>query len=720
MANIRYLSVVTEEKLLTQYLVSIQDTEFSDSAALCTMRNVSITTEGQGESRIKPISGASANAELVIDTPELETLLEDIAGAPEGRFTIVIGIVTTFPAADVKFVGYILTDLISIPDKSYKENYSIQLRATDGISRLKKIDYNDDGDPYEGYNTIVGHIFNCLNKLPAITGAYGSSDDFLKIVFNWYEENRTYSASENMLTLTRCNHVAFYTIDSKGNYNYKSCYDVLEEICKTFFCRMYFSNGTFWVESLDELRLSGLNARNVFIYDKNQSESTDTVDFRILNDNTDLDNTDLIRLEGGEYTFFPPLKKVAVRYAHRSTINMLAGKTISDTGGGPMTYETVDYYNGDGKLYLTGTRRWIITALNGDVPPFYFVWNLTIQVGSNYYVTNDAGGSPQWSATPGFYKIITNESSVGIERILSIPPILTLPLLGSGDLTFNVSFSAFFAIDNTPASGVDVEWTFEDLYLELLSIGAFSGQADITEYSAINDDSDNSTIIELDTILGDGPGLTSPGHMTVLSDDNVNYVLSTGWRRGNSGTYKNISQLLANKVIEGQLTPIKKFLGTFKDWTDMFDSWQVINMPSPASIYWAFNGGAFDLKRGRVNGEWWNFPYAPGTTYTEGTPIDRPNNASGGGGSSSPSGSGGGSSGGGSSTPPRLLILEFENVTAAITPGNDLFGWDYTGTIVLWNGRQLKQSDYTFNEPDIDWNFTIKGTTNIVHLIFPI
>lgn len=692
------------------YVVSISDSEYVGDVETMILDRLSIEIEGQSGPRFQPILGASATIGIVIDSEDIETLLTDIAGAEEGRFTLLISDFSDFPPGVLKFAGYILTDLISFPDLPYTVKPSAEIKATDAIGILKTIDYNDNGDPYEGYDTFVGHIFNCLNKVSAIPALY-SLEALLKVVCNWYPQGRTYDENDNPLLISRCNHVAFYTIDSKGNYNYKSCYDVIAAICTSFGARFLYSDGSFWFLQINTLGFPYTASEKVYSYDKDQDESIDLdVEFRISNYEAD-EATALKRLSGGQFKFFPPLRKVAAKYLHRSTINMLAGKVIDNNGGGPVTYETVDYYNGDGKLYLTGTRRWEITALNGDAPPFIFVWSLTIQVGSNYYVTNDAGGSPQWSGTPGFYKIITNESSVGVERVFQIPPILTLPLNASGDLTFNIAFNAYFAIDNTPASGVDVDWTFEDLYLELLSIGAFSGQADITEYSATNNTSGNSAMIDLETILGDGPGLTSPGHTMYLQDDNLTWDLSDGWRVADSGTYKNLTQLLVNEIIRGQLTPTLKYLGSYIAIDDYFEAWKVIDW---YGRYLIFNGGTFDLASDIVSGEW--FEIDTNTGYTEGTPIDRPNESSGGAGS--PSGSSGSS--GGSSTPPRFLILEFENVTDSITPANDLFGWDYTGTIVLWNGRQLKLTDYSFNEPDIDWNFTIKGTTNIVHLIFPI
>lgn len=717
MAN-RYLGIVTSDKG-QRYYVAIGDTEYSDVLNEIVLDSLQIEYEGQSNQRFQPLLGASATIGLIINSTAIETLLTDIAGAPEGRFSLIIYDGNNYPTLVFLFVGYILTDLISLPDLPYTVNPSAEIKATDAIGILKTIDYNNAGSPYTGYDTILGHIFNCLNKIPAIPAIYGATDDFLKVICNWYPDGRTYDASENPLLITRNNHVAYYTIDSKGNYNYKSCYEVLEEICKAWGARFFYSDGTFWFQQVNELGAGNINSKTIFVYDKNETETVSTGnELRISNSDADEDLTALKRLSGGQFKFFAPLRKVSAKYLHRSTINMLAGQVVTNLGGGGITYETVDYYNGNGSLYFTSTQRYKITNLNGDVPPFIFMWKFTIRVGSYYLVTEQNGTNAEWTTTPGFYYRNLFASSVGVEYSLPFTISSTPLLLESGDLYFDVDFDAIFVSDGTAATGVEVEWRFENLYMELLAIGAFSGQADVTEYFSTNNESSNSDMIDLETILGDGPGLTSPGHLMYLSDDDVTWLLADGWRVGNSGTFKNFTQLLVNEVIRGQLTPVIKYIGQYIAVNDIdyFQAWKVVQWYSRFLI---FNGGTFNLAEDIVSGEWYEISLA--TSYTEGTPIERPSESATGG---SPSAGGGSSSSGGGisgpNNPPRFLILEFENVTTSLTVTNELFQWDYSGTMVLWNGRQLKQSDYSFNEPDIDWNFTVKGSANLVHLIFPI
>lgn len=707
----RFLGVVTSEVLNTQYTVWLMDSEYASTPTLCTLENVIINYDGQGNERNQAIIGASCNVGLVIDSTDIETFLDDITGSAEGRFTVAI--IEGLDFSSVKFMGYVLPDLITRPDRHEKENPVMQLKATDGLSRLKAIDYNNSGSPYSGYETILAHIFNCLNKLTAITSAYNSSQAFLKMIFNWYEDSRTYSATENMLTKTRNNHVAYYEIDSKGNYNYKTCYEVLTEICEAFGMQIFFSDGTFWIRQIGELAVGAINNKRVFTYSKTQSESVSNIELRISNYQADLDEEicKLSRLIGGQWSHFAPLRKSIVRYAHRSSVNILAGKTFVDDSPA-VTYETIDSYGGTAKLSFTGTLR--ITIDGGIVSTFpcFAVFEFTIKIGANQYlqrfVSFSGGGYnigvATWSASSTVFEIVEGIGLADYELTFPIS-FLTPEIPASGDLEFDINFGGLFDTNGDAISFAQIatSWTFENLYLELLGIGAFSGQADITEYSSSNDTTTNSQTLEVDTILGDGPGLTSPGHLMVQKDNTV-WEISDAWRVGDSGIYDNISQLLANELIKGQLTPVKKFTGTFRYEREQYEAWKIIDIYGE---YFVFNGGAFDLKRDRVTGEWYKIQSA--TDYTENTPIERPSGAGGGSGTPSatiPTNPGGG----GSSTQFRRFKQKFTGATTnaftitensgAIPASKDLY-------IITVDGREIENNNFSISGSDVTLSFTV-------------
>lgn len=717
----RFFGVVVAQETGKKYSVAIKDSAYSDTPVEITIQNCIISNDGQNNDRTQPILSASATAQIVIDSAALETLLEDIAGSEEGRFTLSV---LDLSAVNLKFEGYILPDLVSIPDQPYQQKYVIQLKATDGLSRLKTIDYNNAGTAYTGYATVLDHVFNCLNKLTELVASYSVSDDFLKVIFNWYETSRTYSATENTLTKVRNNHVAYYEIDSKGNYNFKSCYKVLTEICEVFGMRMYFSDGTYWLEQIGELIISDLNTKRIFTYKKNQTESVANVDRRISNYQADLDTTSqLARLAGGEYTFFPSLKKTVVRYAHRSTVNMLAGKVFDDLSSAA-TYANVDYYGGSSKLAYSGTLTVSIDELGTETTVFA-VFDIKVNVG-NYYLQRDVNftgtwfnyGSTVWSTNnSAVYKVAVPLSAENIESVFSIP-IFTPSLIESGDLEFDINISLTKKENGQNFTEIhSVAWTVENNSLELLGIGSFSGQADIKEYAASNTDTSNSAMVEVDTILGDGPGLTSPGHLMVLEDDDTTWSITDNWRVGNSGDPKNVSQLLANELIKGQLTPVKKFVGTFKNLRANYEAWKVIDI---YGTYWVFNGGTFDLRSDRISGEWFQIQVATG--YTEETPIERPAGQQS---SSSPantvpsSPSSGGSDSGATLKPYWQDFTSPASATVTITKNGGVLPSSDDAIIVSVDGRAIPQSSWSKSGADITIGFPIYSD-NIISVFFVI
>lgn len=104
----------------------------------------------------------------------------------------------------------------------------------------------------------------------------------------------------------------------------------------------------------------------------------------------------------------------------------------------------------------------------------------------------------------------------------------------------------------------NIEFYLTHNYLEFMPNGTIQGQSDLLEFGSDNNDKSSAVSI-FDVYLGDGPSATTTGALRVLKDDGV-YEVSDQWRVSNSGSYKNISQLLVNEIIRGQLTPKKRMI----------------------------------------------------------------------------------------------------------------------------------------------------------------
>jgi hypothetical protein len=724
--GVRYQTTVYNEKR-RKITVSIKDSNYS--GAVGTFDTISLglqydSESQQGQERFTPIIGSSFNLSLLINNNDLQTLLLDIGLAVEGRFTIdVTAYEDDNTTVSFNWYGYIVTDLVQFEDIPLSIGYVAQISAIDGLGWLKTLDYKSAVGPYNGQDTVVQHILNCLNQLDFVQSELvANSLPVLHTVFNWNENTTAYSAGKDYALLTVIQHRAFYHKDTKNNYNYQSCYDVLKKICQTFGARLIFSGNQYWFIQVNEYARNPA-AHRYFKYSALgvQTSGTFTFDFTMSNIQTNLPGSDLMRLSGGKWTYYPALKNVVIRYNHFAKQNLLAGVEYNyATNATPITTitPTLDATNADARLSYTGILGFYAQALNPvNFEPFQFVfavkvasiinsfplqgfadanWTLgsgwfinngilegtiiatvayyttfTVTSGRNYYVKikvdieNNGtlrlrlGGVTKTITESGDYDYLilsTNTDTLQLDSLSSpgfTGKIKSLQVkqenkylkrnvtytngfnfildaaswedtfyeyeFNTETITADAAFVAYKTITfdtldipesaeyiwemrlknmrneaGTNVSGnFSISYLLSSNYLEFLPTGAVSGQSDILEYGSDNDDK-SSTIFSLDTYIGDGPSKTTDGGLKVL--ESGTYENSSSWDVSSGSGFNNVTQLLVNEVIRGQLTPKLRMV-------DMpFQNLSVDNPYLPHKVieyssgYYVFERGSFDLK----------------------------------------------------------------------------------------------------------------------------
>jgi hypothetical protein len=707
--------------------VAIKDNVFSGMTYSFDTISLSLQYDSesqQGAERFTPIIGSSCNLSLLINNNDLQTLLLDIGLAVEGRFTMDL---TAYEddntTVSFNWYGYIVTDLVQFEDIPLSIGYVAQISAIDGLGWLKTLDYKSAVGPYNGQDTVVQHILNCLNQLDFVQSELvANSLPVLHTVFNWNENTTAYSAGNDYALLTVIQHRAFYHKDTKNNYNYQSCYDVLKKICQTFGARLIFSGNQYWFIQVNEYARNPASHR-YFKYSALgvQASGTFTFDFTMSNIQTNLPASDLMRLSGGKWTYYPALKNVVVRYNHFAKQNLLAGVEYNyTTNTTPITTitPTLDATNADARLSYTGILGFYAQALNPvNFEPFQFVfavkvasiinsfplqgfadanWTLgsgwfinngilegtiiatvayyttfTVTSGRKYYVKIKVdiensgtlrlrlGGVTKTITESGDYDYVilsTNTDTLQLDSLSSpgfTGKIKSLQVkqenkylkrgvtytngfnfilepaswentfyeyeFNTETITADAAFVAYKTITfdtldipesaeyiwemrlknmrneaGTNVSGnFSISYLLSSNYLEFLPTGAVSGQSDILEYGSDNDDK-SSTIFSLDTYLGDGPSKTTDGGLKVL--ESGTYENSSSWDVSSGSGFNNVTQLLVNEVIRGQLTPKLRMV-------DMpFQNLSVDNPYLPHKVieyssgYYVFERGSFDLK----------------------------------------------------------------------------------------------------------------------------
>lgn len=723
---VRFSTTVYNEKS-RKITVSIKDSSFSGTVKTFDTIGLQLQYDSesqQGQERFTPIIGSRCSLSLLINNNDLQTLLLDIGLAVEGRFTMEL---TAYEddntTVSFKWYGYIVTDLVEFEDVPLVIGYQAQISAIDGLGWLKTLDYRSAVGPYIGQDTVVQHILNCLNQLDFVQeNLVANSLPVLHTIFNWHENTTAYSANSDYSLLTVIQHRAFYHKDTKSNYVYQSCYDVLKKICQTFGARLLFSGNQYWFIQVNEYsRTPGTKRYFKYTAFGVQVAGTFTADLTLSNIQTNLPGSDLMRLSGGKWTYYPALKNVVIRYNHFAKQNLLAGVEYNyATNDTPVitTTPTLDASNPDGRLSYTGILGFYAQALNPvNFQPFQFVfavkvasiinsfplqgfesanWTLgsgwlidnkilegtliateafyttfTVTSGRKYYVKIKVeiensgslrlrlGGVTKTITESGDYDYVilsTNTDTLKLDSV-STPKftgkIKSLQVkqenkylkrgvtytngfnfqleaatwensfyeyeFNTETITADAAFVAYKTITfdtldipesaeyvwemrlkqmrneagSSIISNFAVSYLLSNNYLEFLPTGAVSGQSDILEYGSDNDDK-SSTVFSLDTYIGDGPSKTTDGGLKVL--ESGSYENSSSWDVSSGQGFNNVTQLLVNEVIRGQLTPKLRMV-------DMpFQNLSVDNPYLPHKVieyssgYYVFERGSLDLK----------------------------------------------------------------------------------------------------------------------------
>lgn len=354
----RYTSTFYSEKGRKYYLV-IDDANFSGVTSTVDVINAGITWQSDVENgleRYAPIIASNFKFTILINDNVKEQFLTDFLVSPEGRFTIRLTGYDTGDAPNFYWYGYILADLVEYDDVALSVGYFYDINAVDGIGWLKGIDYKPDGyNVYQGDDTIINHVNNCLQKITYVSSIYGTNTGVLASAFNWHEDSWTYSSSIDPLIRMRVNHKVFYTIDTKDNITYMKCYDVLKRMMIPLGMRFFFSDRKFFMVQPNSYLNSAVIINIYYLTSTLLQQSS--FQTSIVNDNSDV-NTKLIRLASGKWGYYGHIKDLDIEYEHIASVNLLSGKIFNNLATEFFTAKDLDYNNNEAVITYTSVMKY--------------------------------------------------------------------------------------------------------------------------------------------------------------------------------------------------------------------------------------------------------------------------------------------------------------------------------------------------------------------------
>ena len=534
--------------------------------------SVSIRWVGADKDRTNPIVTAALSVGLVVENATIESFVTDLITAPEDRFQIVLK-----KSSNVKFAGYIVTDLVSIENISYP--YTFTLNATDGIGRLKDLEYNNAGTAYSGKEAITGHLDNIINQI----GLSAHTGTTLTQLTSWQEN--THQPSADLLVNTRVDHSIFTKQDQNGNDQFSNPFRVLKELCKIFLARFLFWDGSYHFQQVNEYA--------------NYSGA---------------DITATKAVGGGLWTFLPPFRQVKTVLKYGEQINVAKGIGLTqdnNTGVVSGDFKTNDKFTFKGLLEYKTTFSDSFIAASG-IKVHRVKLGIVIGIGDRYLerlsTTTDfyniEQGEPEW-VQDGFnnlhyyeiYGTVITEFNYNFNKVISFN--IETPSYPGADVStarLQIHTIHFLKPDGGyyTAPDIDISWTLYNAHFQ-------KANEEITVrnyekiYTASNSIPGNSKIKVIETALGDVDITTSPAKLEI--NNGTTWEDSDGWTN-DIFISKKLGQLLANEVMAAQTRPIRVL-----EQTLILPNFSPLNRVTYQSIQYMFLSGTWHPERDEINGQ---------------------------------------------------------------------------------------------------------------------
>ena len=601
-----------------EYEIHIIDSDYSGSVIPfdCYLQDANIRVNGASKDRLNIINTGEFSFKMFLRNADHEAFFYDLALQQEGRFFIHCYLKNKNAASGVFepiFIGNLVVDEVFLENKI---DPTIEIVASDGLNRLTdqefKIDsdgtpivdkYGEDTYFYEGKATILEMIMLCLQGVGTIDEypTTSANNRFLVINHHWYESNHAVM-TKSPFEMIRVDHSLFTKRDDEGNYSTRKRSEVLKSILTAFGCTIRYVFGTYYIENFNE---KAKDTKTIFEYDKDGSfiQKTTNSNWFYSLAHPFTDRTAPHVLEGGRFGFIPPIKEASVTLSYQlSSFGYVPNYWNTDEtslvalGDLKVTNEFTSLFIGWG---IEFKYDFIVPGSDHSNSYLVFWFALTVKFGTWYYVSTqeektytyyDIDGDEhtgtfieyinEWTETPGTFLILSD--------IIRNPGVwilekneFTFPAFESVDgieiddveeLSVKIEYVKATTVDERTEVSTEVDVLFRTVgfYVTILEEGERIGEQDIAIKYTTNYSDKNSTIIELDTLIGDS-AFNSNNRIEIDEvGDGSSWVQSGALWGVNTfaGTLK-LQELLLSELVAGQPYTLRRYQGSFKSMRDM-------------------------------------------------------------------------------------------------------------------------------------------------------
>ena len=623
------------------FKIEIHDTSYSGTAEEFTVAGDGFTLNYSGETDdiVSPIISSNCTISAYNNSDAFDTFINLLKNYQEERFYVRIygegsaaqdGLVFDFYETELPgdggltlyWSGVIMQDLITVEDTH--KPYVFQITAVDGIGHLANTEYT-----FSAFETVEGFIERAVGAIGTAT-LYAADDLYYATTLNTWETNHTYDINTDVATLIRYYAPNLQTREQDGTKVYPKYLEVMQELCIAFGARFYQREGVYYFEQYIERTET---SRTVSAYYKNGTKAfTSTV-----SDDVTLDGTTGggARLAGNQFNFLPAIKRVEVTHNKELRQNLL-GRFVDFYTTTPALSLGVLSDDNNAYLKLEGNLVYRLVHPTTGSNTGYFRPRYRIQLkiedqanpGTYYYLKRDWSpsggllyGATSWTTTASYYYLdagIVQNSSTGLtvaNKFTVVTPSLPVEGEAEVDIEQNGLYNQSNASVSVP-SGYFASWSVEKVLISYLSTQSNSVS---TRYLSTNGSGDIKSNLVLD--LGEvrtADAFGGPGSFFVY--DGSSWVPSADWRRGNSGAYNDLLDLLTSEVLSLHSKPIERYSGT------IVGPYPFGIRYSFDSFYWLPMQGSYNANMDEWSAEW--FKVQKDDSNVEiGTPVDDGNAA---------------------------------------------------------------------------------------------
>lgn len=602
-----------------EYTIEIDDSAYSGAVTEIETADpgFEITWNKPGSGIVPGVMASTASVYILVESAGLDTFVDDLTGAEEGRFTVKITRKQFGETTKLYWVGYCLSDTSELEDMYYPTTF--KLACVDGISRLQTIDYAN-GVPY-GNVPILTHILTALQTGVLSALYYAAGDNYLATSVKWRSTLHGTPANNFCPSAhTRVSGEVFSTKDERtGKYTFLSCLEALTEMCIALRARFYYSDGVYRFEQLGA-RESGAWPVRYFSKSGTYLSGGAMGDTQFSINNNKFGS----KISGIKFEWYSALKSVITTYNHRTYKNWLDGQSWrwgTTALGGP--YNISGYgdlsFDADTYLRISGVITYKITGGSNSTPfrHLFFMEVLadTTTLKRNTSVVPNTSiinyDNPEWTGTTNQVQLTTGFIFSG-EQEGELAFVIQTPVIPSGTKDITVEFLGGDGEDydqngNSVLSPTLEVWGTKNLTVQIINSSTPDNFYDAKEYTVTNTNVGNSDSIELKPVFGRAIQPWTPTKIQVRNGPAGTWTDSEGdWRQEGMTAAYPIEELLTRETLGAQIVPRQRILGQVLGL--LADVHATLKIEATNDLY-IFQGGTFNPYDETISGEWYFVGY---------------------------------------------------------------------------------------------------------------